>query len=193
MFKRIFLSLSLTIVLIAGCAPTLTPGPTATPAPPQPVDVSRAGGFAAYVPVPVDVVPAAPDYVPDLAQVVNPDAMNWLDEAQRAALEANGFVVTPQGYEQIYQIYKNAQEGSIPAFVTTDAVLHAFHILYDYSLRLAEIEHFIADLESLNAGLLDAAQADYTSTSGPVQEAAWHDRSSRCCSPTRNSISPTNS
>ena len=57
MFKRIFLFLTLALVVTTGCAPTLTPGPTATLAPPQPVDVSRAGGFAAYVPVPVDVAP----------------------------------------------------------------------------------------------------------------------------------------
>ncbi len=175
MFKRIALSLVLALVVTTGCAPapTVTPGPTATPAPPQPVNVSHTGGFAAYAPVPVDVVPAAPDYVPSLDQVINPDVIAWLDEAQRTALEENGFVVTPNGYEQIYQIYENAQESGTPVLVTTDLVLHSFHILYDYSLRLAEIEHFIADLQALNTAMLESAQADYTSTSGPAQEAAW--------------------
>ncbi len=175
MTKHIFLSFALAATLIASCAPapTLAPGPTATPAPPQPVDTARAGGFAAYAPVPVNVTPAAPAYTPALDEVVNQNVLVWFNDAQQAALETNGFVVTPQGYEQIYQIYKNADDAGVPAFVTTDAVLHAFHIFYDYSLRLAEVEHFIADLESLNAALLEAAQADYVSTDGPVQEAAW--------------------
>ncbi len=173
MFKRTAVLLTLMIILISGCAPAPTPapGPTATPPPPQPVEV-RPGGFAAYVPVEVDVVPAAPAYTPDMDSVANPDLVARLDDVQRAALETNGFVVVPQGYEQIYAIYQRADEASIPAFVTTDAVLHAFHILYDYALRLAEIEHFIADLESLNTAMLEAAEADYAATGGPVQEAA---------------------
>jgi hypothetical protein len=137
------------------------------------VDISRAGGFAAYVPVSVGVEPAVPAYTPDLDTVANPGIVARLNDAQRAALEANGFVVVPQGYEQVYQIYQNAEDSGIPAFVTTDAVLHAYHILYDYALRLAEIEHFIADLEPLNAGLLAVAEADYGAATGPVQQAAW--------------------
>ncbi len=126
------------------------------------------------MPVPVDVMLNVPIYVPDLGAVANPDVVAWLSDAQRAALEENGFVVVPAGREQIYQIYRDADEANIPAFVTTDSVLHAYHILYDYSLRLAEMEHFIADLEALNAGLLAAAEADYdASTDGPVREAAW--------------------
>ena len=175
MTKRTVLLLALAATLLSACAPTPTPEPTAghtpTSGPPQPVEV-RPGGFAAYVPVPVDVAPAAPAYTPDLSAVANPDLVARLDETQQAALEANGFVVVPQGYEQIYAIYQQADEASIPAFVTTDAVLHSFHILYDYALRLAEIEHFIADLEALNAGLLETAEADYAATTGPAQEAA---------------------
>jgi hypothetical protein len=179
MTKRSLFFVVLVTILAFGCisTPSPTPGPTATPAPPQPVDTSRAGGFAAYVPVVVDVVPNAPVYIPDLGVVVNPDAVAWLNDAQRAALEENGFVVVPHGNEQIYQIYQQADEANIPAFVTTDSVLHAYHILYDYSLRLAEMEHFIADLEALSAAMLEAAEADYASTDGPVQEAvqqaAW--------------------
>jgi len=106
MTRRILFSLMLVAILVAGCAPvpTSTPGPTATPAPPQPVEV-RPGGFAAYAPVKVDVVPAAPAYTPDLNAVANSGVVSWLTEAQRAALETNGFIVVPQGYAQVYQIY----------------------------------------------------------------------------------------
>ena len=70
MIKRTILFLTLAAILIASCAPAPTPppGPTATPAPPQPVEI-RPGGFAAYVPVEVDIVPAAPTYTPDLDAV----------------------------------------------------------------------------------------------------------------------------
>ena len=187
MIRRMFIPLLLAAILFASCAPppAATPGPTpgptatsepapaptATPPSPQPVTV-RPGGFAAYVPVAVDVVPVAPAYTPDLDGVANPDVAVRLGDAQRAALETAGFVVVPQEYEQIYQIYQRADEASVPAFVTTDAVLHAYHVLYDYALRLAETEHFIADLEALNTAMLEAAEADYAATEGAVQEAA---------------------
>jgi hypothetical protein len=146
-------------------------GPTPTPAPPQPIEL-RSGGFGVYVPVPVDVIPDAPDYTPDLDAVINPGQATGLGPAQRAALEANGFVVVPQGYEQIYQLYQQAEEAGTPIFVTTDAVLHSFHILYDYALRLAEMEHFIDDLETLTAAMLETAEANTSTTTGPVNEAA---------------------
>ncbi len=174
MFRRILFPILLTLALTAGCAPPPPPsGPTPTPGPPQPVEV-RPGGFAAYAPVPVNVTPAAPAYIPDLESVANPDLLRRLSDAQRSALAANGFVVTPgSGYQQIYALYQEAEEAGIPVFVTTDAVLHAFHILYDYALRLAEMEHLIADLEALNTALLQAAEVDYAAAAGQVQEAAW--------------------
>jgi hypothetical protein len=173
--KQTVLLLILAIISIVGCTPPLTqqPGPTPTPAPPHTVDVSRDRGFAPYVPVKVDLALAAPAYTPDLDAVANQDIVAWLSQAQRTALEEKGFVVVPRRHQQIYEIYQQADEQSIPAFVTTDAVLHAYHILYDYALRLVEIEHFIGDLEALNAALLQAAQQDYDATSGPMQEAAW--------------------
>ncbi|HIQ01932.1 MAG TPA: DUF3160 domain-containing protein [Anaerolineales bacterium] len=172
MKKWLMLVLALAIPPVSGCRPPAIPGPTATPAPPMPVDV-RPGGFAACVPVEVDVAPNAPTYTPDLDAIVNPDLMDRLSPAQRTSLEANGFVVVPQGYDQIYEIYQQATGEGTPVFVTTDAVLHAFHILYDYALRLAEMEHFIADLEGLTQAMLEASEADYKATASPAREAAW--------------------
>ncbi|MGC8958378.1 MAG: DUF3160 domain-containing protein [Chloroflexia bacterium] len=155
-------------LLAASCVP---PSPAPTTGPTQPVP-ARPAGFAAYRPVPVEVVPAAPAYTPDLAALTNPQFLAFLNEAQQAALATNGFVVVPRGYPQIYDIYQQAKKRSIPVFVTTDAVLHAFHILYDDALRLAEKEHFIADLRALSAAMLRAAEADEKATSGALQEAA---------------------
>ena len=172
---RLVLALMLVLALLVGCTPPATPpGPTATPAPPLPVDTSQRGGFAPYVPVKVDVALAAPAYVPDLSAGTNQAfASYWLVPAAQAVLQENGFVVVPRPYKQIYEIYELADEQSYPAFVTTDSVLHAYHVLYDYALRLVETEHLLGDLEALNAALLEAAQRDYDATSGPLQEAAW--------------------
>jgi len=147
--------------------------PTAAPTG-QPQSLERPGkvGLARYNPVPIEVELKSPAYTPSLDSVVNLDKLSWLNPEQQDALEANGFVVAPEGVQQIYQIYQRADRTGTPAFVTTDAVLHAYHILYDFSLRFAEIEYFVEDLSQLNAAMVAAAQSQYETTDGEVKEAA---------------------
>ena len=104
--------------------------------------------------------------------VLNPDVLAELTEAQRKALETNGFVVVPDRAEQIYTIYKETASRGRPAFVTTDSVLHTFHVLYDYALRQAETQFFIPALTGLMQAMMDASAEQARSTSGPVQAAA---------------------
>jgi hypothetical protein len=202
MNARSVLSLLLIIAFLAGCAPqskpvtptkeatptpeakaTPTPKPEATPTPePKPTETpiqmayaiaaTVPGGFADYVPYQVKVEPTVPGYAINLDQVANPDLLTRLSDEQRALLEENGFVVVPSRVEQIYEIYKSAKERSIPIFVTTDALLHTYHILYDYTLRSAEIQHFVNDLEGLNAAMIEVAMEQYSTAVGKVQGAA---------------------
>jgi hypothetical protein len=51
-------------------------------------------------------------------------------------------------------------------------LLHTYHILYDYTLRFAEIKHFVDDLQGLNEAMLATSLQQYESTSGQGQEAA---------------------
>jgi hypothetical protein len=202
MNTRSVFSLLLIIAFLAGCAPqpepvtptreaTPTPEPKATPTPeakptptPEakptkpPIHIAYAiaetvpGGFADYVPYLVEAQPTVPGYEINLGQVANPDLLMGLSDEQRALLEENGFVVVPSRMAQIYEIYKSAKDRGVPIFVTTDALLHAYHILYDYTLRAAEIQHFVNDLQGLNAAMIDVAKEQYTATSGKVGEAA---------------------
>lgn len=129
-------------------------------------------GFAIYHPVAVNVEPNVPDYEPDLQAVFNPSLLADLTEDQQVVLESNGFVVVPDGEPTIHDVYLNLDRNTVPQFVTTDAMLHTFHILYDYALRLAEQQSLIADLETLNGTLLAAAEADYSAATGSVRDAA---------------------
>jgi hypothetical protein len=192
MNARLVCSLLLIITLLAGCMPRQGPAtptkgatleakitpmpeakPTGTPAHlAYAISVALPGGFAEYVPYEVKVQPSVPSYEVDLEQVANPDLLARLTEEQRILLEENGFVVVPSRVEQIYEVYKSAKERGIPIFVTTDALLHTYHILYDYTLRAAEINHFVSDLEGLNAAMIEAAEEQYRAASGKVREAA---------------------
>ena len=134
--------------------------------------IAQPSSFAAYEPIPVSIQPAVQTYSTALSSVVNPQAGLALNPAQQAALEQNGFVITPSPFPQMYQVYQNAKEQSQPIFVTTDALLHTYHVLYDFALRDAEFNHFVGNLQSLTAELLRQSQAQLSGTSAEVQQAA---------------------
>ena len=48
-----------------------------------------------------------------------------------------------------------------PIFITTDAVLHVSHILFDYNLGIAEIYRFVKDLDNLTDAMLEISTNQY--------------------------------
>ncbi|MCG3220713.1 MAG: DUF3160 domain-containing protein, partial [Candidatus Heimdallarchaeota archaeon] len=85
----------------------------------------------------------------------------------KSMLEQYGFALVDEGYEDIYQLYEgNNDEG--PHFVTTDLCLHAYHVLYDITLRILEGESFFYDFEQMLIALRDAQTALNTTVSEPV-------------------------
>ena len=137
------------------------------------VAVLKSPGFAKVRAEAVTVEARVPAYRTDPDAAVNADVIKWFSPTQRQFLKANGFVIVPEGPRQIAEIYKQAQQAGIPAFVTTDALLHAYHILYDYTLRHVEFAHLVGDLETLLEAMMDATQAQIKSAEvGPVREAA---------------------
>src|SRR3989304_3988660 len=85
----------------------------------------------------------------------------------------NGFVVAlpgPEVYNEFYQIYEDFRYSGEPMFVTTDSVLHVYHLLFDKILRDLEVEYFIPTLESLTAAMLGASLEQYQSLLGSPLE-----------------------
>ncbi|MFW9904301.1 MAG: DUF3160 domain-containing protein, partial [Candidatus Thorarchaeota archaeon] len=79
-------------------------------------------------------------------------------------LEKYGFALVDEGYEDIYEIYPRLEP--TPKFITTDLCLHAYHVLYDISLRILEGTYFSNDFEIL----LQTLQEDQITLSGTVTE-----------------------
>jgi hypothetical protein len=113
--------------------------------------------FAPYTPVPVQFTGAGTPYP------FEPDNLTIfpLSPEQERALKMNGFVVTPGWYDQFFDVYQNCKESNMPIFVTTDSVLHTYHILYDYTLRILETQHLSQDLEVLTQTMKDTSYEYY--------------------------------
>jgi len=132
-----------------------------------------ATGFGVYRPVVVDVTPSiAPYTVEDgLANVANAADFD-LDPAAADLIERNGFACTASPYRQPYDIYNECLEAGIPVFVTTDACLHTYHVLYDYMLRILEVNYFIDDIERLTETMIEKSFAQYDAAGEKAVKAA---------------------
>jgi hypothetical protein len=91
-------------------------------------------------------------------------------------LEENGFVVMNDPFspnrEDITAPYKLLKNFEVPIFITSDSLLHVYHIQFDETLRRIEEEHFYDDLWILTEEMLAKSEADYNASSGEAKEAA---------------------
>jgi hypothetical protein len=204
LLNRLLFALSIASLLLAGCGPatpTDTPpptattaiisAPTATPEPPDtpptlPATESPTGAptaeapaspklvFARFEEPAVEVLPAAyhEPLAPDLGNVSVPFV---LSESQRARLAQDGFVVSPGSEKEFFTVYELARYANAPVFVTSDSLLHTYHLLFDKVLRTAEARYFIPLLRDLNAALLLRAEDEY----GVLQGTAWEEAARR--------------
>ena len=137
-----------------------------------------AGEFADFVPYEVSFDPNAPTYTvnPGLTNVVNTDQYPTLPSDVSQMIGSNGFAIIPQSeYSQIHEILEQNDELEIPSFVTSDAVLHAYHVLYDLALREVEVVSFWDLLGNLTDALLDTSFSQYEA----APEGRWKDAALR--------------
>ena len=126
--------------------------------------------FASFNALPVQVQSYAVglDIAPAWDQVYNPFL---LSEEQIVALQQNGFVVSPGTELEFFTVYEKARYANLPIFVTSDAMLHSYHLLFDKVLRTAETEQFIPLLTNLNAAMLAQSDQIYQQLAGTDWEA----------------------
>ena len=90
---------------------------------------------------PVRVTPAAPSAPLPLrfVEIANFDLVTrglGLEAGARQALERNGFVVVPHGTENdMLAVYTNSISQGVPNFITSDSLLHLYHIQFEEILR----------------------------------------------------------
>jgi len=177
---KVFSSLLLAgIIIVSGCAPSVTPSQFTIP--------SVAGGEVlnpkfimadCYEPNQLSISLNAPDYaLPlDLNEVTNFEKVEstfYLTESQRQLLQENGFVIIPWHGDDIVQPYKTLKEQGIPIFVTSDTLLHLYHIQFNEILKRLEEEEFFDELIDMSLAMMDRSVEDYQSFGGgDLREAA---------------------
>jgi hypothetical protein len=165
----IFLLIPLVLVLLplaavlTGCART---------AEQEPVNINTA--FARYQEAPVQVQPAVEPYTvePGLANITNKD-MFELSPAAQDLLVKNGFVVVPNDFvKEYFGLYEMNRYQPVPLFITTDSVLHNYHLFFNHLLRVVETGELAPELKILSRAMLDQTLRQYTALRGTEWENA---------------------
>lgn len=86
----------------------------------------------------------------------------YLNEEQKNLLSGNGFVVIDHSVENdIIQPYKEMKQDDIPIFVTSDTLLHLYHIQFDEILKGIEEREFFGKILDLSKALFDKSVEGY--------------------------------
>jgi len=118
--------------------------------------------FGLYQPIPVEVSPSVPsfDLAPDFSNVMNYAHLSCLFNATDTTfLQRNHFAVKRSRYKQLFDIYNDCTWDGTPIFVTTDAVLHIYHVLFDHFLSEIEMQKFVVSLNLMTDVLIDGTQS----------------------------------
>ncbi|MEN6460420.1 MAG: DUF3160 domain-containing protein, partial [Syntrophomonas sp.] len=138
-----------------------------------PAQTALASEFASYTEVKVDEQPRLKPYTvaSDLTNVENSPRFKFSSAAQQRLVQ-NGFVVIPNLFEEYYMLYEVNRYDSVPNLVTTDSMLHNYHLFFEHLLKTVEEEKLLPELKNLNQGMLQVSQEQFTALKGTVWENA---------------------
>jgi hypothetical protein len=165
--------------MLAGCAQGNPKGKRGEPADTAKTGASRlsitpsSSAFAEYREVTVTIEPKVPAYTieKDLGNVVN--AKNFeLSPSAKNLLIKNGFVVVPSYPREFYPIYETNRYDFTPNFITTDSMLHNYHLFFSHLLKTVEKERLSEELKALNASMLSSALGQHEMLKGTGWENA---------------------
>ena len=122
----------------------------------------EAGSFAEYKEVPVAITPSLDDYVitSDLSNITNTDQFPSLLEYSEnkdthiQKLVDNNFVVTPGYNQEFFSLYESNRYQYVPNFITTDSILHNYHLYFNYLLTKLETDYLYDELRDINNKML---------------------------------------
>ncbi|OYT27459.1 MAG: dTDP-glucose 4,6-dehydratase [Candidatus Altiarchaeales archaeon ex4484_96] len=88
-----------------------------------------------------------------------------LEQERKNLLEANGFVVIQNPLnsqkEDMVEVYDALKNQEIPVYVTSDSLLHLYHIQFDETLRQIEEAEFYDNIYNISKELLSISQNGY--------------------------------
>ena len=126
-----------------------------------------------YQPINISINLSVPAYqlplnLSNITNIEDITAKLGLNETEEDLLETNGFVILDYGQEDdIVAPYKDMKERGIPIFVTTDTLLHLYHIQFNEILKGIEEREFFDALVDMSNAMLEQSVHDYENFTDP--------------------------
>ena len=96
-----------------------------------------------------------------------------LSDEAAGLIERNGFVVIDSlSHREYYSQYEINRYSYVPSFITTDSVVHTFHLMYDYVLKDVERSSLALCLKKLSGNMAEASYRQYLELKGTEFENA---------------------
>jgi hypothetical protein len=131
--------------------------------------------FGTYQPYEANYLPNSAGFIlkSDFSNVTNFSMVgDMFNSADSALLQKNHFTVKYSPYKQLYDIYNLSTWDNVPVFVTTDAVLHIYHVLFDGMLSDLEVLKFFNNLDTITETLITETEPIYTQSTTPLAREA---------------------
>ncbi len=135
--------------------------------------ISSSPVFASYQETSVDVDPKVPSYSinQDLSNVSNINDFNFSSKAKEL-IARNGFVVVPSDWKEFFPLYETNRYDFRPSFITTDSILHNYHLVFAGLLRRLEEQELLPELKKLTSDMLLESLSQYQELEGTEWEQA---------------------
>ncbi len=166
-------------ILVSGCAAPKPPPTLSIPSSaagdisnPKLVLAScyKMEGFTITLASPTYSLPLALEEIGNLQHI---QSLFRLEGNQEELLQRNGFVVIPWHGDDIVAPYRTMKEWEVPIFITSDTLLHLYHIQFNETLKRIEEDEFFNQLIDMSQAMLETAIEDYESFTNPdLKEAA---------------------
>lgn len=100
-----------------------------------------------------------------------------IDEDAVEKLKKNGFVVSKpiEDLDDFQEAYSKIVDEEIPVFITTDSMLHMYHMFFDSILMNVEIEYLKKNAIEMTERLIERIEDIYRNNEGDVKEWARKD------------------
>lgn len=112
----------------------------------------------------------------DFSNVINLDQFEYaLNDAALQKLRENGFVVVEDswaGYDEFFTLYEMNRYELVPNFVTSDAMMHTYHLYFSRLLKGVEQTTLTSLLTGLTRAMLAQSEKQLTELAGTAWEAA---------------------
>jgi len=109
----------------------------------------------------------------DFGKLVWPGRQQERAEAAQAMLRKNAFVVLPGGRrDDVAKFYQSIKQRGLPVFVTTDSLLHLYHVQFDETLKDIEEREFFDEALRISRAVQAEALKIHGIAKGDVKKAA---------------------